>query len=71
MAHRTMIANRPGRYGTRMLTADEPVVLSGPEARLALALNAVREGDEQPSNSPEKKPAAPKKPKRRKKKSKA
>ena len=67
MAHRTMIANRTGRYGTRMLTADEPVVMSGPEARLALALKAVREGDEQPAKRADKKPAAPKKNKRRKK----
>ena len=69
MAHRTMIATRTGRYGTRMLTANEPVVLSGPEARLALALKAVREGDEQPAKRADKKATAPKKSKRRKKKS--
>lgn len=38
MAHREVIATRTGRYGTRMLTAGEPLLLSGPAARAMIAL---------------------------------
>ena len=38
MAHRTVYATESGRYGTRMLTAGEPLYLSGPAARAILAL---------------------------------
>ena len=37
MAHRKVYATG-GRYGTRMMTAGEPLILPGPAARLALAL---------------------------------
>lgn len=36
MVHRTVYSTG-GRYGTRMLTAGEPMTLSGPAARAALA----------------------------------
>lgn len=38
MAHRTVFAAADGRYGTRMLTAGEPLQLSGPAARAMVAL---------------------------------
>lgn len=40
MAHRKVYSTG-GRYGTRMMTAGEPLTLSGPAARLALALGKV------------------------------
>ena len=72
MAHRKMIATHTGRYGTRMLTADEPLMMSGPESRLAMALGRARPADDEQATAPAKsdeKPA-PKKPttKRRRKK---
>lgn len=36
MVHRTVYATG-GRYGTRMMTAGEPMTLSGPAARAAIA----------------------------------
>lgn len=38
MAHREVIATRTGRYGTRMLTAGDPLTVSGPAARAMIAL---------------------------------
>lgn len=38
MAHREVYPTRSGRYGTRMLTAGEPTIVSGPLAREMLAL---------------------------------
>lgn len=38
MAHRTVYAAETGRYGTRMLTAGDPLTLSGPNARAMVAL---------------------------------
>lgn len=43
MAHREVIATRTGRYGTRMLTAGEPVLVSGPMAREMIALGRATE----------------------------
>ena len=43
MAHRTVYPTRTGRYGTRMLTAGEPVLVSGPMAREMLALGRATE----------------------------
>jgi hypothetical protein len=43
MAHREVIATRTGRYGTRMLTAGEPLTLSGPAARAMIALGRAEE----------------------------
>lgn len=40
MAHRKVYSTG-GRYGTRMMTAGEPLTLSGPNARLMLALGKV------------------------------
>lgn len=70
MAHRKMIATRTGRYGTRMLTADEPVTMSGPDARLAMALGRARPADEEQFAENAKKSPPPKKAgaKRRRKK---
>jgi hypothetical protein len=45
MAHREVIATRTGRYGTRMLTAGEPVLVSGPMAREMIALGRARPAD--------------------------
>lgn len=42
MVHRTVYSTG-GRYGTRMLTAGEPMTLSGPAARAALALGRATE----------------------------
>lgn len=55
MVARTLIANRTQRYGTRMLTAGEPVTFSGPDARLALALNVASEEKAAPEPEPKKK----------------
>ena len=55
MVARTLIANRTQRYGTRMLTAGEPVTFSGPDARLALALNVASEEEAAPEPEPKKK----------------
>jgi hypothetical protein len=41
MAHREVYAVGTGRYGTRMLTAGERILMSGPAARAALALGRV------------------------------
>jgi hypothetical protein len=43
MAHREVIPTRSGRYGTRMLTAGEPVMVSGPLAREMIALGRATE----------------------------
>ena len=43
MAHREVIPTRSGRYGTRMLTAGEPVSVSGPMAREMIALGRAEE----------------------------
>lgn len=46
MAHKEVYPTRTGRYGTRMLTAGEPVLVSGPTARAMIALG--RAADEAP-----------------------
>lgn len=38
MAHREVYPTKSGRYGTRMLTAGEPTIVSGPIAREMIAL---------------------------------
>jgi hypothetical protein len=38
MAHREVYPTRTGRYGTRMLTAGEPTLVSAPLAREMIAL---------------------------------
>lgn len=38
MARKELTVARTGRYGTRMLTAGEPVTLDGPKARLFEAM---------------------------------
>lgn len=38
MAHREVYPTRSGRYGTRMLTAGEPMLVPGPLAREMIAL---------------------------------
>lgn len=38
MAHRQVYPTRTGRYGTRMLTAGEPMTVPGPLAREMVAL---------------------------------
>lgn len=38
MAHREVYPTRTGRYGTRMLTAGEPMTVPGPLAREMIAL---------------------------------
>lgn len=38
MAHREIYPTRSGRYGTRMLTAGEPMTVPGPLAREMVAL---------------------------------
>jgi len=44
MAHRKLTAKKSFRYGTRMLTAGDPVTMSGPQARLHGHLGNVGEG---------------------------
>lgn len=41
MAHKRMIATRSMRYGTRMLSAGDDVVMSGPSSRLFEAMGYV------------------------------
>lgn len=48
MAHREVIPTRSGRYGTRMLTAGEPITVSGPLAREMIALNRAVASDGRP-----------------------
>jgi hypothetical protein len=48
MAHRQFYASRPFRYGNRMLTAGDPVSLSGPDARLFTKMGMVVERKPRP-----------------------
>lgn len=57
MATKTLTVVRPGRYGTRMLQAGDPLEASGPDARLYTKLGWATEGEA---------PKAPAKPKPRK-----
>jgi len=58
MAHRKLTAKKSFRYGTRMLTAGDPVTMSGPQARLHGHLGNV--GDGPAGAQPRaRKPAAP------------
>lgn len=54
MADKSLKVIRSGRYGTRMLTAGDPLTLSGPKARAAIALGWVEEAKPRKTN-----PAAP------------